>query len=181
MFNDPAKQRTPQSASALSPSDLHTTEALRYGREYDWIGHHIATILAMVYLFLLPLMTMPKDAAFGVLAGWTIIRLPHTWRSYGALARMPILWVTLAWVGWQALSFLWSSDLSQAWDEFKVQRMLVTPLLLWPILDRARVADLGRARRCAGPERRAVDAGVGLACGSRLRRGSAARPHPSDP
>lgn len=112
-------------------------EALRYGREHDWIGHHVATILAMIYLFLLPLATMPKDAAFGVLTGWTIIRLPHTWRSFRAFKGMPILWVTLAWVGWQALSFTWSDNLPQAWDEFKVQRMLITPLLLWPILDRA--------------------------------------------
>jgi O-antigen ligase len=39
-------------------------------------------------------------------------------------------------VGWELLSFTWSGSLAQAWDEFKVQRMLVTPLLLWPILDR---------------------------------------------
>ena len=113
------------------------TQDLRYGREYDWIGHHVATALAMIYLFLLPLATAPKDWAFAILTGWTLIRLPHTWRSYKAFAGMPLLWVTLAWVGWQLLSITWTNDVDQAWDELKVQRMLITPLLLWPILDRA--------------------------------------------
>ncbi len=111
-------------------------EALRYGREYDALGHHIHTVLALIYLVLLPLATAPKDWAFGLLVIWTLIRLPHTWRSYRAFFGLPLLWVTLAWVGWQATSFLWSQNLPQAWDEFKVQRMLVTPLVLWPILDR---------------------------------------------
>ncbi len=131
-----AEKKTGNSIAALSPPGS-VQEALRYGREHDWIGHHVATVLAMIYLFLLPLATMPKDAAFGVLAGWTLIRLPHTWRSFCAFKGMPIAWGLLAWVGWQALSFTWSHNLSQAWDELKVQRMLVTPLLLWPILDRA--------------------------------------------
>lgn len=110
---------------------------MRHGREYDWLGHHVAVALAMIYLFLLPLVTAPKDWAFAILTAWTLIRLPHTWRCYGAMLRMPLSWMMLAWVAWQATSFLWSHDLAQAWDELKVQRMLVTPLLLWPILDRA--------------------------------------------
>jgi O-antigen ligase len=112
-------------------------DALRYGREYDALGHHIHTILAIVYLFTLPLATAPKDWAFGMLVIWTLIRLPHTWRSYRGFVRMPLLWTTLAWVAWQGVSFLWSDNPAQGWDEFKVQRMLVTPLALWPILDRA--------------------------------------------
>jgi O-antigen ligase len=117
--------------------DASAIDALRYGREYDWIGHHVAVALALIYLFLLPLATAPKDWAFGLLTLWTLIRLPHTWRSYLPLLRLPIVWGPLAWVVWQATSLLWAQNLEQGWDELKVQRMLITPLLLWPILDRA--------------------------------------------
>ncbi len=121
-------------ASAKLAAEIE--HALRYGREYDWIGHHVATILAMLYLFLIPLATAPKEWAFALLAIWTVIRIPHTWRSYGALMFMPVVWVATLWMLWLFAGLMWSSDIEQGLGELKVLRVLAIPLLLWPILDR---------------------------------------------
>jgi hypothetical protein len=61
--------------------------AVEYGRLRDPVGHNVHTALAVAYLFLLPLATTPKDVAAGVLLVWALVRLPHTWSCYTALAR----------------------------------------------------------------------------------------------
>lgn len=125
-------------SSGGSAAELDSAEALRKARNSDAIGHQIHTALAMLYLFLLPLTTAPKDFAFGLLFVWTAIRLyPHTWRCYGAIFRVPMAWALVAWAGWLALSLLWSVDPRQGFDELGAYRMLLTPLLIWPVIDRA--------------------------------------------
>jgi O-antigen ligase len=102
----------------------------------DPVGHNVHTALAAVYLFLLPLATTPKDIAAGVLLVWTLVRLPRTWRGYPVLVRDGLLWLLVVWAAWHGLGLLWSPDAGAGWDELQAFRVLVTPLVLWPILDR---------------------------------------------
>jgi O-antigen ligase len=106
-------------------------------RERDPLGHQVHAALAAMYLLLLPLATMPKEPAFAVLFVYALLRLRHTWRLYSALLREPLTWALLAWAAWQAASMLWSREPVEGFDEFQAMRMLATPLLIWPILDRA--------------------------------------------
>lgn len=106
-------------------------------RERDPLGHRVHTALAALYLLLLPLATMPKEPAFALLLLYALLRLRHTWRLYSALLREPLTWALLAWAAWQAASMLWSREPVEGFDEFQAMRMLATPLLIWPILDRA--------------------------------------------
>jgi hypothetical protein len=110
--------------------------AVEYGRLRDPVGHNVHTALAVAYLFLLPLATTPKDAAAGVLLLWALVRLPHTWSCYTALARDGLLWLLAVWAAWHGLGLLWSPEAGAGWDELQAFRVLVTPLVLWPILDR---------------------------------------------
>jgi O-antigen ligase len=110
--------------------------AVEYGRLRDPVGHNVHTALAVAYLFLLPLATTPKDVAAGVLLVWALVRLPHTWSCYTALARDGLLWLLAVWAAWHGLGLLWSPEAGAGWDELQAFRVLVTPLVLWPILDR---------------------------------------------
>jgi len=120
----------------LAPRGDPIAAALRHGRIHDGVGHQIHTFLAMLFLGLLPISTAPKDFAFGLLLIWTLIRLPHIWRSFSSLCRQPVVITIVAWAGFFALSMAWSPDAGQGFDEFGAFRVLVIPLLLWPILDR---------------------------------------------
>jgi O-antigen ligase len=135
-MNVAGRDSVPTISHAPDGGDPSIAAALRYGRIHDALGHQIHTVLAMLYLALLPLTTAPKDFPFGLLAIWTLIRLPHIGRSYAGLWRKPMVIALLAWVGWIALSMLWSPDPKQGFDELGAFRMMTTPLLLWPILDR---------------------------------------------
>lgn len=128
----------PHDASHRDAGTLAARIALDHerGRLKDARGHQIHTILAAVYLLLLPLATAPKDIAFGLLLVWTLVRLPHTWRSYRATWRPPINWALLAWAAWEAASLLWSDDRKQGFDELGAYRALITPALLWPVIER---------------------------------------------
>ncbi len=111
-------------------------DALRYTRLRDPVGHHVHTIMALIYLFLLPLITAPKDVAFVILGFYTLVRLPNTWRCYTPFLRMPLMWAYALWAGWTALSMTWSVDPGQGFRDFGPMRMLLTPVLLWPVIDR---------------------------------------------
>jgi O-antigen ligase len=110
--------------------------AVEYGRLRDPVGHNVHAALAAAYLFLLPLATTPKDVAAGVLLVWALVRLPHTWSCYTALARDTLIWLLAVWTAWHGLGLLWSPDAGAGWDELQAFRVLLTPLVLWPILDR---------------------------------------------
>jgi len=119
-----------------APLDAQIAAALRQARESDPLGHQIHTVLAMIYLFTLPLFTAGEGISFGLLFLWTCIRLPRTWRSSAEGWREPLLWAMLAWAGWILMSFAWSNNRHQAFDEFGACRALLTPLLLWPVIER---------------------------------------------
>jgi O-antigen ligase len=136
MANTPTDIARP--AAWPPPADTASiAAAVAYGRLRDPVGHQVHTVLAAAYLFLLPLATTPKEVAAGALVAWTLIRLPHTWSCYSALVRDRLLWLLAAWATWHAVCLIWSPDVAAGWDELHAFRVLVTPLVLWPILDRA--------------------------------------------
>jgi O-antigen ligase len=104
-------------------------------RERDAIGQKVHGVFAMIYLFLMPLATFPKDLAFIFLAGYAIIRLPNTWRCYTALLRDRLLWALLAWGAWLGISMAWSVDAGEGFKEFKTFRVALAPWALWPVID----------------------------------------------
>jgi O-antigen ligase len=96
----------------------------------------VHTAIAMVFLTILPLATTPRDIAFGVLCGVAVIRLRYTWRCYALLWRRHLTWACLLWVFWGGLSLAWSQNVPEGFAEWGAARVLLLPLLLWPILDR---------------------------------------------
>lgn len=105
-------------------------------RERDPLGHRVHVALALTYLFTLPFATAPNAISFALLLGYALLRLPSTWRCHRPLGRMPILLALAGWVAWTALSIAWSSNPSQGADEIGAARVILLPLMLWPILDR---------------------------------------------
>ncbi len=113
-------------------------EALRYARRRDPFGDRVQSALGMLAMFLLPLGTTPKEYAWIALAVCGVLRFPFIWRCYTVLLRDALAWVLLAWSAWRAASMLWSPDPVSGFDEFANFRALLLPLVLWPVLDRAR-------------------------------------------
>ncbi len=109
--------------------------ALEYARQRDPIGHWIHATLAALYLFLLPVATAPKDIAFAMLFGYACLRLHCTWRSYTYFLTDRLGWLLAAWTAWHAVSLLWSDAIWYGLDELKAFRVVVTPLLLWPVIE----------------------------------------------
>ena len=109
---------------------------LRYVRLRDPVGQQVHTALACLYLFLLPLQTAPKDILFVMLTGYALLRLPNTWRCYTVLLRDSVGWLMLAWLLWHAAAVLWSLDPAEGVKELRSHRIILTPLILWPVIDR---------------------------------------------
>jgi len=115
-----------------------TAATLRYARLRDPIGDRVQFVFAAMYLLTLAMAgTTAKDIAWGALAVCALARLPLIWRCYTVLLRDRLLWLLAAWTAWRLLSLLWSPDTAQGLDECAAGRVLLTPLLMWPVLDRA--------------------------------------------
>ncbi len=115
-----------------------TAATLRYARQRDPIGDRVQFAFAAVYLLTLAMAgTTAKDIAWGALAVCALARLPLIWHCYTVLLRDRLLWLLAAWTAWRLLSLLWSSNPAQGFDECAAGRVLLTPLLMWPVLDRA--------------------------------------------
>ncbi|MGI9014468.1 MAG: O-antigen ligase family protein [Phycisphaerales bacterium] len=132
---DSAAQQHDDDNESMDSTIAHSP--LEHIRGHDARGHAVHVVVAMVYLFLLPLAQAPKDIAFGVLVVYSLVRLYKTWRCYPALLRQAwVLWALLAWLMVTLVSVSWSVDVVEGLTEVKAFRVIVTPLLLWPILDR---------------------------------------------
>lgn len=103
----------------------------------DPVGHYFHTAFALLYVLLLPLATAPKDIAWAALAVMTVARLPRIHRCFKAPCRDRLIWLLLAWAVWHGISVLWSADRAAGLDELGAFRVVLTPLLLWPVLDHA--------------------------------------------
>ena len=130
---------SPVPAGWPPPDDQRQTAAtLRYARQRDPIGDRVQFAFAALYLLTLAMAgTSAKDVAWGSLAVCAVARLPLIWRCYTVLLRDRLLWLLAAWGAWRLLSLLWSPDPGQGFDECAAARVLLTPLLMWPVLDRA--------------------------------------------
>ena len=125
--------------SAWPPSRVESEVARRlaYARERDPVGDAAHVGLAMVYLVLLPIATAPQTIAYFVLLAYAILRSHVTWRSYASLLPGWLGWAIVAWGLLRLTSLAWSSNPAVGWDQTEVFRLILLPLALWPIIDRA--------------------------------------------
>ena len=130
---------SPVPAGWPPPGDeQQTAAALRYARQRDPIGDRVQAAYVAIYLLTLALAgTTAKDIALGSLALCALARLPFIWRCYTVLLRDRLFWLLAAWTAWRLLSLLWSPDPAQGFDECAAARVLLAPILMWPVLDRA--------------------------------------------
>ena len=114
------------------------TELLEYGAKRDPVGDRVHTWFACLFLFCLPLHTIAAGISMAILFGYSLLRLPTTWRTLTPLLKSSVYWSILAWVLFSTLSIAWSSDKTMGWDHASsMWRMAVPiPLLLWPVLRR---------------------------------------------
>jgi O-antigen ligase len=129
--NLPVPATWPPPREAAGAAALHD-----YSRRRDPVGHQVHTVLAALFLFLLPLATAPKDVAFALLLGYALLRLPNTWRSYTPLLGARLVWALAAWTAWTAITILWSSNRAEGAEELGAFRAVLLPFMLWPVLDR---------------------------------------------
>lgn len=107
-----------------------------YVRCRDPIGHQVHTVLAMLYLFCLPLAPSLEAISFALLAGYALVRLPNTRWCYTAVIADRWIIAMLAWAAIHGLSILWSIDAREGLTELKAFRVVLLPWALWPVLDR---------------------------------------------
>lgn len=124
-------------AQPTSPNQTGLVDAWTECRRRDPIGHYFHTAFALLYVLLLPLATAPKDIAWAALVVTTVARLPRIHRCFKAPCRDRLIWLLLAWAAWHGISILWSADPAAGLDEWGAFRVVLTPLLLWPVLDHA--------------------------------------------
>jgi O-antigen ligase len=126
-----------QALAAPKPREQAAVNALMdNARLRDPLGHQIQTVLAIIYLITLPLATAASGIAFALLLANTLLRLPHTARVMDVALDVRSLWWFTAFIIWCAISLTWSPDPGHGFDEIAASRVLLTPLMLWPILDR---------------------------------------------
>lgn len=119
-------------------SDEGIRALVQYCRERDPIGHALHTAAAMSFLFLLPLWTTPKSIAWGIAALIGVVRLTWLlWRCVLPLLYDRLIWLLVAWILFHVASLGWSLDPALGRDELGTLHLMATPLILWPVLDRA--------------------------------------------
>lgn len=65
-----------------------------------------------------------------------LARVTMTWRLWSGLFRQPVFLAAVAWVGWTALSVLWSPDRDAGWRELGALRWAGWFFILWPMMER---------------------------------------------
>jgi O-antigen ligase len=106
----------------------------------DPIGYRIHLSLACLALLLAPLWQAPSAIAFGMLAGYALLRLPNTWRCCSALFVEPamVAWLVFGLV--LALSITWNPfDPERGLDHLAAWRVMLYPALLLPVLPARRL------------------------------------------
>ena len=117
---------------SLTSSDAALTRA----RERDRVGHEIHTALGILATFSLPLSPAINNIAMAILLGCGLIRLWVTLPCYRVLLRDRLLWLWLLWAAWLGVTIVYSLDVEEGLTELKAFRVILLPLLLWPVIDR---------------------------------------------
>lgn len=120
-----------------TPGAPPTENELRFGevRARDGNGWRIHLGAAMFYCFFLGWPTTFLEwAPIPLLVVW-LVRVPRSHRVFFALVREPVVWLTLAFAAWQALSFIWTPDRAHGVKDFGQFRWALVLGTLWPVLD----------------------------------------------
>jgi O-antigen ligase len=109
-------------------------ELLEYGYKRDPVGDKVHTWFACLFLFCLPLDVYPTTIATWALFIYSVMRLPSTWRALTPLYNASIYRLMIAWTAWSILSIAWSPNLYVGWDHAGALRMVLLPIVLWPVM-----------------------------------------------
>lgn len=120
----------------------------------DPFGHAVHLALALLWAFVQSITNAGEGIAWGVLLGFTILRVPKVWWCWAPVVRDPLWWVTVAWFAWTSLTSAWGPDLGASTPSPIPDRWLFTPLMLWPAMGRpwlvlGAMAIGGAAHSCA--------------------------------
>ena len=124
----------PLSTNSTISARSSALEASRWATAVDPVGARLQLISAVAFLALLPIHHSARDWACGVYVLITLARLPRIAACYVPVFRHPIFYATAAYLIWLALGLLWAPDIALGLDDIKTHRMLLIPILLWPIL-----------------------------------------------
>lgn len=105
-------------------------------RERTPFLYQVHTGTAMVFCAALPLAPAPSNIAWVCLLGAFVIRLPWLFKPCLPLLLQPLAWFLFLFVLWTGLSMDWSTDPDAGFRLWRTARLVVTPILLWPVLDR---------------------------------------------
>ena len=109
-------------------------ELFAYGYKRDPIGDKLHTWFACLFMACLPLDTVPTTIAAWALFIYSAMRLSSTWRTLVPLYNSTIFRLVLAWAAWSLLSILWSSNQTAGLDHARALRMVLLPIVLWPVM-----------------------------------------------
>jgi len=100
-------------------------------------GHWLHLLAGAAHCFGLGFSSGTAAVSFIGLAVMAGLRLPVSWRTYRFLLNDRVGWCLLAWAGAVGVSVLWSSEPSQGLVEWRAFRVVVLPMLMWPIVKHA--------------------------------------------
>lgn len=105
----------------------------------DKIGDRFHIAFAFIWAAMITLGTAPFAIMSLILAVYAILRIWATAPTYPGLIKTPVFIILTAALIWSGLSLLWSSNITQGLDEFKIFRLQIPVLLgLWPVLNRSK-------------------------------------------
>jgi len=138
--------RTYHAAHVSSSVNLNTPPSTHRARAAvaDPFGDRVHVILFVLFGLLLPIGGIPwaKEVVFGAIIVWCVLRatvgrVAYAWTSAW---HSPLIWLIFGWMAWSALSITWSHDPTWGADQWKGLRLLLIPILFWPVAHRWRSA-----------------------------------------
>lgn len=113
-------------------------DPIELAAQADPFGDRVHTILFVLWAITLPLGTIPwaKDVFFGGLIVWSVLRMTvgHVDYAWAGIFRSPLALLLMAWIAWSSLSLLWSPNATFGADQLGGLRMLIIPIVAWPVL-----------------------------------------------
>ncbi len=108
-------------------------------RAADPIGDRVHLALACLAGLAVASDTAPAEITFIALVVCFLARLPRLARFLRPFFGRALVWVLIAWAGYATLSLAWSPAVEQGGQELLRVRFFLLPILLFPVLDRARL------------------------------------------